>query len=232
MSMRVKQIIIYSVMAIAVTLFIFGIFVGEQDEEIHMSSGTEESQKVRQYTTNDQDKKVNHEIDTKPKETQKEEKDKVKINELDQISEKVKKNPRLTDIFSKQDLTATKAIAKKFVTKFHAYDRSQSFAHKKAVLGLVSPAIHMFLVENKQEIVKGVIDVKGIKNRRVLSVEIVEPKNPSYMNIMWNATVKSKVTTDNGEGRFVTEKYNLVFNQPSDDSYYIQEFYLINKSTE
>lgn len=228
-----KQIIIYGVMATAVTLFIFAIFVGKQDNEKESKLISEQdTQAIRKYSTTNKDEKPIEETNKSLGETTNEELDKAKEKELNEIAKKVEKNPKLLDMFSEQDLAATKTMAKEFVTKFHAYDRSQPFAHRKAVLDMVSPTIHMFLIENKQKTVKGVIDVTGIKERKVLSVEIIEPENPGYLNIIWNATVKSKVTTDNGDERVVTDTYNLLFNQPSDDSYYIQEFYLIDKSTE
>jgi len=234
-SEQTKRIVSYGVMGLAVTLLLLGFIIGfvdkgnkknADDNSIENPNGNTE-ENIWQYTSKDENSEVNVGADAKKKESgnvdvveEKPEKNYLKV------PEEVSKNPTQSDMFSNKDLKKTMEIANEFALKFHEFDKASPVKHLESVEGLLDQGYISYLMDNEEEKITGLKDVKGIVSRKVISVEIKEPVAPTLIAISWDAVVISEVIDSDGKTRKDTDVYSLMFEKDDSRKFQIVEYYL------
>ncbi|QUW20900.1 hypothetical protein JSQ81_13875 [Sporosarcina sp. Marseille-Q4063] len=239
MSEKTKRIVSYGVMGLAVTLLLLGFIIGfvdegkknnEGDNSIETPNGNAE-ENLWQYTSKEESKKENLEVNVVADFNEEGSGDidvveeKVEKNYL-KVPEEVSKNPTQSDMFSNKDLKKTMEIANEFALKFHEFDKASTVKHLEAVEGLLDQGYISYLMDNEEEKITGLKDVKGIVSRKVLSVEIKEPVAPTLIAISWDAVVISEVINRDGKTRKDKDVYSLMFEKDENSEFQIVEYYL------
>jgi hypothetical protein len=240
-SEQTKRIVSYGVMGLAVTLLLLGFIIGfvdkekknnEGDNSIETPNGNAE-ENIWQYTSKEESKQENIEVnvgaDSKEEGSGDGDSDvveeKAEKNYL-KVPEEVSKNPTQSDMFSNKDLEKTMEIANEFALKFHEFDKASPVKHLESVEGLLDQGYISYLMDNEEEKITGLKDVKGIVSRKVLSVEIKEPFAPTLIAISWDAVVISEVINRDGKTRKDTDVYSLMFEKDESSEFQIVEYYL------
>lgn len=232
---QTKRIVSYGVMGLAVTLLLLGFSIGFIDKgnkktadgnSIGTPNGNAE-ENIWQYTSKDENSEVNVGADAKKKESENVDvvEEKPEKNYL-KVPEEVSKNPTQSDMFSNKDLKKTMEIANEFALKFHEFDKASPIKHLESVEGLLDQGYISYLMDNKEEKITGLKDVKGIVSRKVISVEIKEPVAPTLIAISWDAVVISEVIDSDGKTRKDTDVYSLMFEKDDGNKFRIVEYYL------
>ena len=236
MSEQTKRIVSYGVMGLAVTLLLLGFIIGfvdkgkkknADDNSIETPNGNAE-ENIWQYTSKGQENlEVIVGADSKAEGGGNIDvvEEKPEKNYLI-VPEEVSKNPTQSDMFRNMDLEKTKEIANEFALRFHEFDKASPVKHLESVEGLLDQGYIGYLMDNKEEKITGLKDVKGIVSRKVLSVEIKEPVAPTLIAISWDAVVISEVIDSDGKTRKDTDVYSLMFEKDDGNNFQIVEYYL------
>lgn len=126
--------------------------------------------------------------------------------ETGQVEEKEtieKGGPSQDELFSKEELDASKKVAVDFVKVYHNYDASQPFKNLENSKRFID---EYFYIQLQKNISRGTLD--AVK-KKWTNVGVTETSNTSREKLIWNVVVQSE-NTDNDGKTWTGEDWYLV----------------------
>ncbi len=226
MSEKTKNIIINSVIGIAITLLIVGLIVGifgkgkndsnpkkekkevvreyqkqlpEQDPEQEKVTETqEETDEVEQEETKEQKQNFKNE---ETLDIQLDGLEDIDLMDLDESERNysVEDGPSLSDYFKPEEIKATKEIAEKFVRSYHGFDGKNPLGNFEDSKPYVANGLYeqiSELLERGEGVIRPTPD---FFKRVVTKVEMRESRYINEVRIIWEARVTSEIQNEKGK---------------------------------
>ncbi|ALX47712.1 hypothetical protein [Lentibacillus amyloliquefaciens] len=224
MSPKIKNKIIYSVMAIVIALFIFAIFVGnhakqqeaEGKSEAYQPEQDEQSQAVRQYSAEAEQTHENKEANNEPISEQHRKLD-IEIPKAEMLE---KSEGKYDDYFSREEIEKSRETARLFTKNFYELNGEELMSHVKNAEPYMTANMYQTLIEQTPR------PTAAVYNKEVESLDVYEPYDLSKEQLIWKVHVKGNVYDKKGnktaderkdftikttkvEGTFKVENYML-----------------------
>ncbi|WP_243292830.1 hypothetical protein [Bacillus sp. FJAT-47783] len=226
-----KEIMKYIVYFAAATIVIGGLVIGKiQEKQTAMQQPKEQAEQEKK-----DDLALTKESDPAPSEEEKKEDDhehhdesmdeigEFDLSELDE-SEKnytIDDRPSLSDYYRPEEITATKEVGEKFVRSFHPFDGKHPTKHIEESKPYISDELHQKMTGEEETIIR---PTKNFFTRKVISVEMREPRDVTGEYITWEARVIAEIHDENGNKvREDLTVYTLRF-QNVEGVYRVQDF--------
>lgn len=195
---HVKQWIINSVMSIAVALLVVGFFTGQKQDNQPSSIEEKENEKQETEAASPYSEAEPETIEQYYAEDYGDtgEISATRINESELP-------PMMEEIFTKEEITQSKAVAEKFVRAFYPYDGRDPLYNIKSSKDTVSEDLYQLLIQSPERPTSMTV------KRELVSLEMIEPFAPTADIMVWNAKVNGEVTDVDGVKRDETDLYKL-----------------------
>ncbi|WP_046176726.1 hypothetical protein [Domibacillus indicus] len=196
---RMKQWIVNSVMGIAIALLVLGFFTGRKQDgqPPHVRTKENSQHETKEAASRDSEgeqETTEHyygddygdlgEIPPTP------------VNESEQP-------PSMEEHFTKEEIAKSKAAVEKFIAAFYPYNGKDPLQNIRNSKSTVSSELYGFLIEAPERPTSMTVE------RKLISLEIIEPFAPMAEVMTWNAKVNGEVTDAEGAKRAETDLYKL-----------------------
>ncbi|TMN20937.1 hypothetical protein [Lentibacillus cibarius] len=195
MDEKTKNIIVYSVMAIIITLFLVSIFVGktmpkDASNDVSTENGALEqnNQTVREYnelTEEASGTAIESNIIQENHEQQ----------EIDTPDPDTLKEPEsfYRKHFSGEQIKESRKVAKQFATNYYAFNGDKPIQHIKNAHAYMTDKMYQKLVEKTPR------PTAAIYKKQIVSAKVYEPYEPSEEYFVWKARVTGDIYNSKGK---------------------------------
>lgn len=192
MSSKGKRYLINSMIVIPIMLFVIGYMVGEKiekkeekeklkEEQVSLGESFSHSEVDRYHTEEDDNHQSNADQEHYHGEYEYEN------PEVDKNEEPLEKSTTLSDLFDEKELEESKEVARKFVAAYYPLDGENPAGNIDKSKEYMTSALYRDL---KGEIVR---PTNTVFKKKLTSIEVYEPYNPTDEHITWNVRVKGEV---------------------------------------
>ncbi|MFC2947579.1 hypothetical protein [Virgibacillus sediminis] len=222
MSDRTKNIIVYSVMAVAIALFIYAVFVGNQqkqlEEESNHSSRKEQSEEVRSYDSlgdsapNSQPKKSDLITEEHHEEVQ------IDIPEMDTL---IPPEGQYADYFSKEAIEASRQAARNFVEKYYSFQGEEPLEHIENAKPYMTDDMYEELKNENPR------PTAAVSYKEVETIDVYEPYEPTEEHLIWKVRVQGNVF-DSGGNKTAEESMDYTLQMEEEEGSFKVQNYMLN----
>ncbi|MFD2760458.1 hypothetical protein [Lentibacillus juripiscarius] len=192
MGEKAKNIIVYSVMVIIITLFLVSIFVGKtmpEDTSNDVSKvNTTSNQPVRAYKGRTEETKG---TTTDPNVIQ----ENHEQQEIETPDPDTLKEPKsfYRKYFSDEQIKQSKKVAKQFATNYYAFNGDRPTQHIKNARAYMTDKMYQKLVEKTPK------PTATIYKKQIVSAEVYEPYEPSKEYFVWKVRITGDIYNSKGK---------------------------------
>ncbi|MFC3041610.1 hypothetical protein ACFOGI_15290 [Virgibacillus xinjiangensis] len=222
MSDRTKNIIVYSVMAVAIALFIYAVFVGNQqkqlEEQTSPSSGKEQSEKVRSYeavgepATDDQPKESDVITEEHDEEVQ------IDIPEMEKLTPP---EGQYADHFSKDAIEASRQAARNFAEKYYPFNGMEPQEHIENARPYMTDEMYQKLKRENPR------PTAAVSYKEIESMDVYEPYEPNKEQLIWKVRIQGSVFDSKGN-KTAEESMDYTLQMKEEEGTFKVQNYMLN----
>src|SRR5699024_663425 len=217
--------IIYSVMAIVIALFIYAIFVGNHAKQQEAEGKSEpaqpdqnvQSQKIRQYSAEGEQTQENKETNNEPIVEQHGKLD-IEIPKAEKLE---KSEGEYADYFSMADIEKSRQTARVFTKNFYALNGEDLMAHVENAKPFMMANLYQALKKESPR------PTAAVYTKDVESLDVYEPYEPNKEQLIWKVRVKGNVYDKNGN-KTAEERKDYTIKTTKDEGTFKVENYMLN----
>ncbi|HLS09833.1 hypothetical protein [Lentibacillus sp.] len=224
MSPKTKNMIVYSVMAIVIALFIYAIFVGnhvkqqetEGKSEPAQPDQNEQSLAVRQYSAEAEQTHENKEANNEPISEQHGKLD-IEIPKAETLE---KSEGEYDDYFSREGIEKSRETARLFTKNFYELNGEELMAHVENAKPYSTANLYQGLMEQTPR------PTAAIYMKEATSLNVYEPYDPGQEQLIWNVQVKGHVYDKNGNKTAVERQVYTIKTKKVEGAFKVKNYTL------